>query len=68
MLAHKEHLPVLALSVGDISRPGSEAAYKVGPLQCSGDSMYPPPLNISHSDQRFTTVVTLLTCPVIQSS
>ncbi|KAA0704301.1 Contactin-associated protein-like 4 [Triplophysa tibetana] len=40
MLVHKEHLPVLALSVGDISRPGSEAAYRVGPLQCSGDNNF----------------------------
>lgn len=40
VLAHKEHLPVRLLAVGDVSRPGSEAAYRVGPLQCSGDSKY----------------------------
>uniref|UniRef100_A0A8B9K345 Contactin associated protein like 3 n=1 Tax=Astyanax mexicanus TaxID=7994 RepID=A0A8B9K345_ASTMX len=33
----KEHLPIRLLAVGDISRPGSEAAYRVGPLQCYGD-------------------------------
>uniref|UniRef100_A0A8B9RAR9 Contactin associated protein like 3 n=1 Tax=Astyanax mexicanus TaxID=7994 RepID=A0A8B9RAR9_ASTMX len=36
----KEHLPIRLLAVGDISRPGSEAAYRVGPLQCYGDSKY----------------------------
>ncbi|XP_065120265.1 contactin-associated protein-like 5 isoform X2 [Paramisgurnus dabryanus] len=40
VLAHKDHLPVLALAVGDVSRPDSEAAYKVGPLQCSGDNNF----------------------------
>ncbi|XP_049324954.1 contactin-associated protein-like 5 isoform X2 [Astyanax mexicanus] len=34
----KEHLPIRLLAVGDISRPGSEAAYRVGPLQCYGDN------------------------------
>ncbi|TRY64590.1 hypothetical protein DNTS_003144, partial [Danionella cerebrum] len=37
LLSHKEHLPVRALAVGDVSRSGSEAAYRVGPLQCYGD-------------------------------
>uniref|UniRef100_A0A8C2Q5Y0 Contactin associated protein like 3 n=1 Tax=Cyprinus carpio TaxID=7962 RepID=A0A8C2Q5Y0_CYPCA len=37
LLSHKEHLPVRALTVGDINRSGSEAAYRVGPLQCYGD-------------------------------
>lgn len=40
LLSHKEHLPVRALTLGDISRSGSEAAYRVGPLQCYGDSKY----------------------------
>ncbi|XP_076159220.1 contactin-associated protein-like 5 [Alosa pseudoharengus] len=39
-LTHKEHLPVRGVAVGDLSRPGSEAAYKVGPLQCYGDLNY----------------------------
>lgn len=38
LLSHKEHLPVGALAIGDISRSGSEAAYRVGPMQCYGDS------------------------------
>ncbi len=40
LLSHKEHLPVRVLAVGDINRLGSEAAYRVGPLQCYGDSKY----------------------------
>uniref|UniRef100_A0A8C2KGZ1 Contactin associated protein like 3 n=1 Tax=Cyprinus carpio TaxID=7962 RepID=A0A8C2KGZ1_CYPCA len=40
LLSHKEHLPVRALTVGDINRSGSEAAYRVGPLQCYGDSNF----------------------------
>lgn len=40
VLSHKEHLPVRLLAVGDVSRPGSEAAYRVGPLQCYGDREY----------------------------
>lgn len=38
LLTHKETLPVRSLVLGDIQRPGSEAAYKVGPLHCHGDS------------------------------
>lgn len=37
-LTHKESLPVRSLLLGDIQRPGSEAAYRVGPLRCHGDS------------------------------
>ncbi|XP_068079984.1 contactin-associated protein-like 4 isoform X2 [Danio rerio] len=40
LLAHKEHLPVQSLALGDISRSGSEAAYRVGPLQCYGDGNF----------------------------
>lgn len=40
VLSHKQHLPVRLLAMGDVSRPGSEAAYRVGPLQCYGDSKY----------------------------
>ncbi|CAM4728859.1 unnamed protein product [Leuciscus chuanchicus] len=40
LLSHKEHLPVGALAIGDISRSGSEAAYRVGPMQCYGDSNF----------------------------
>lgn len=38
LLTHKETLPVRSLVLGDIQRPGSEAAYRVGPLRCHGDS------------------------------
>uniref|UniRef100_A0A3P9DCR7 Contactin-associated protein-like 4 n=1 Tax=Maylandia zebra TaxID=106582 RepID=A0A3P9DCR7_9CICH len=37
LLTHKESLPVRSLVLGDIQRPGSEAVYRVGPLQCHGD-------------------------------
>ncbi|KAM4628786.1 contactin-associated protein-like 5 [Polymixia lowei] len=40
LLTHKETLPVRSLVVGDIQRPGSEAAYRVGPLHCHGDKNY----------------------------
>ncbi|XP_035996746.1 contactin-associated protein-like 4 isoform X2 [Fundulus heteroclitus] len=38
LLTHKETLPVRSLVLGDIHRPGSEAAYRVGPLRCYGDT------------------------------
>ncbi|XP_053293873.1 contactin-associated protein-like 4 [Pleuronectes platessa] len=37
LLTHKESLPVRSLVLGDLQRPGSEAAYRVGPLRCKGD-------------------------------
>ncbi|XP_062252129.1 contactin-associated protein-like 4 [Platichthys flesus] len=37
LLTHKESLPVRSLVLGDVQRPGSEAAYRVGPLRCHGD-------------------------------
>ncbi|XP_039668375.1 contactin-associated protein-like 4 isoform X2 [Perca fluviatilis] len=37
LLTHKETLPVRSLVLGDIQRPGSDAAYRVGPLRCHGD-------------------------------
>uniref|UniRef100_A0A665VD77 Contactin associated protein like 3 n=1 Tax=Echeneis naucrates TaxID=173247 RepID=A0A665VD77_ECHNA len=40
LLTHKESLPVRSLVVGDIQRPGSEAAYRVGPLRCHGDKNF----------------------------
>ncbi|XP_027147664.1 contactin-associated protein-like 4 isoform X1 [Larimichthys crocea] len=40
MLTHKESLPVKSLVLGDIQRPGSEAAYRVGPLSCHGDKNF----------------------------
>ncbi|XP_051943428.1 contactin-associated protein-like 4 [Hippocampus zosterae] len=39
-LVHKESLPVRALVLGDVWRPGSEAAYRVGPLRCHGDKNF----------------------------
>ncbi|XP_071342570.1 contactin-associated protein-like 4 isoform X2 [Trachinotus anak] len=40
LLTHKEFLPVRSLVLGDIQRPGSEAAYMVGPLRCHGDKNF----------------------------
>ncbi|XP_045905677.1 contactin-associated protein-like 4 isoform X1 [Micropterus dolomieu] len=40
LLIHKETLPVRSLVLGDIQRPGSEAAYRVGPLRCHGDKNF----------------------------
>ncbi|KAM3849466.1 contactin-associated protein-like 4, partial [Diretmus argenteus] len=40
LLTHKESLPVRSLLLGDIQRPGSEAAYRVGPLRCHGDKNF----------------------------
>ncbi|KAM4591135.1 contactin-associated protein-like 4 [Odontesthes bonariensis] len=37
LLTHKESLPVRSLVLGDIQKPGSDSAYKVGPLRCHGD-------------------------------
>uniref|UniRef100_A0A8C9ZLS2 Contactin associated protein like 3 n=1 Tax=Sander lucioperca TaxID=283035 RepID=A0A8C9ZLS2_SANLU len=37
LLTHKETLPVRSLVLGDVQRPGSESAYRVGPLRCHGD-------------------------------
>lgn len=38
LLSYKEHLPVTEIVVGDTNRSGSEAVYRVGSLQCHGDS------------------------------
>ncbi|XP_039672342.1 contactin-associated protein-like 4 [Perca fluviatilis] len=40
LLAHKESLPVRSLVLGDVQRPGSDAAYRVGPLRCHGDKNF----------------------------
>ncbi|XP_059196818.1 contactin-associated protein-like 4 isoform X1 [Centropristis striata] len=40
LLTHKETLPVRSLVLGDIQRPESEAAYRVGPLSCHGDKNF----------------------------
>ncbi|KAM7400104.1 hypothetical protein PAMA_004687 [Pampus argenteus] len=40
LLTHKESLPIRSLVLGDIQRPGSEAAYRVGPLRCHGDKSF----------------------------
>ncbi|XP_038547953.1 contactin-associated protein-like 4, partial [Micropterus salmoides] len=40
LLIHKESLPVRSLVLGDLQRPGSEAAYRVGPLRCHGDKNF----------------------------
>ncbi|KAM9323097.1 contactin-associated protein-like 4 [Pholidichthys leucotaenia] len=40
LLTHKESLPIRSLLLGDIHRPGSEGAYRVGPLQCHGDKNF----------------------------
>nr|BAC35446.1 unnamed protein product [Mus musculus] len=37
-LSYKEHLPVTKIVITDTGRPHSEAAYKLGPLLCRGDS------------------------------
>ncbi|MBN3295402.1 CNTP5 protein, partial [Amia calva] len=40
LLSFKDHLPVTEIAFGDINRPGSEAVYKVGHLQCYGDKSF----------------------------
>nr|XP_024646140.1 contactin-associated protein-like 4 isoform X2 [Macaca nemestrina] len=40
VLSHREHLPVTQIVITDTDRPGSEAAYKLGPLQCQGDGSF----------------------------
>ncbi|MBN3311598.1 CNTP5 protein, partial [Atractosteus spatula] len=37
LLSYKDHLPVNKIVIGDTSRTGSEATYRVGPLCCYGD-------------------------------
>ncbi|XP_027129319.1 contactin-associated protein-like 4 [Larimichthys crocea] len=37
LLTHKETLPVRSLVLGDVQRPDSESAYRVGHLRCHGD-------------------------------
>uniref|UniRef100_A0A8C6QD47 Contactin associated protein-like 4 n=1 Tax=Nannospalax galili TaxID=1026970 RepID=A0A8C6QD47_NANGA len=39
-LSYKEHLPVTKIVITDTGRPHSEAAYKLGPLLCRGDSKW----------------------------
>lgn len=38
LLTDKGTLPVRSLVLGDVSRPGSESVYRLGHLQCHGDS------------------------------
>ncbi|KAI4904338.1 hypothetical protein NFI96_003503 [Prochilodus magdalenae] len=38
LLSYKDHLPITEIVVGDTNRTGSEAVYRVGSLQCYGDS------------------------------
>lgn len=38
LLTHKKTLPVRSLVLGDVRRPGSESAYRLGHLQCHGNS------------------------------
>ncbi|KAM8849515.1 contactin-associated protein-like 4 isoform 2-T3 [Spinachia spinachia] len=40
LVTHKESLPVRSLVLGDVHRPPSEAAYRVGPLRCHGDKNF----------------------------
>ncbi|XP_075386221.1 contactin-associated protein-like 4 [Tenrec ecaudatus] len=40
LLSHKEHLPVAQIVITDTGRPGSEAAYQLGPLLCQGDRSF----------------------------
>ncbi|KAM9789461.1 contactin-associated protein-like 4 [Neosynchiropus ocellatus] len=40
LLTQKDSLPVRSLLLGDVRRPGSEAAYRVGPLRCRGDKSF----------------------------
>uniref|UniRef100_A0A667WNY4 Contactin associated protein like 3 n=1 Tax=Myripristis murdjan TaxID=586833 RepID=A0A667WNY4_9TELE len=40
LLTHKETLPVRSVVLGDVQRPGSEGAYRVGPLRCYGDKNF----------------------------
>ncbi|KAI4559082.1 hypothetical protein MJT46_013724 [Ovis ammon polii x Ovis aries] len=39
-LSYKEHLPVTRIVITDTGRPHSEAAYKLGPLLCRGDTSF----------------------------
>uniref|UniRef100_A0A4W3H0T9 Uncharacterized protein n=1 Tax=Callorhinchus milii TaxID=7868 RepID=A0A4W3H0T9_CALMI len=38
LLSYKDHLPVTQFVFGDLNRTDSEAAYRLGPLRCYGDS------------------------------
>ncbi|KAM8934053.1 contactin-associated protein-like 5 [Pelodytes ibericus] len=40
LLNFKEHLPVSRIVISDTNRPGSEAAWKIGPARCSGDRSF----------------------------
>ncbi|XP_061115770.1 contactin-associated protein-like 5 [Conger conger] len=40
LLSFKDHLPITEIAFGDLSRAGSEAAFKVGHLQCHGDKNF----------------------------
>lgn len=38
LLTHMKTLPVRSLVLGDVRKPGSESAYRLGHLRCHGDS------------------------------
>ncbi|KAG5841398.1 hypothetical protein ANANG_G00199090 [Anguilla anguilla] len=40
LLSFKDHLPITKIAFGSLNRAGSEAAFKVGHLQCHGDKNF----------------------------
>ena len=45
LFSFKDHLPVTQIIIMDTNRTNSEAAWRIGPLRCYGDSEYnTPPL------------------------
>ncbi|CAH2294330.1 contactin-associated -like 4 [Pelobates cultripes] len=58
-LSNKDHLPVMQIVITDTDRQHSEAAYKLGPLLCSGDRSF-------WNSASFTTVSSYLHFPTLQ--
>uniref|UniRef100_A0A8B9GJH8 Contactin-associated protein-like 4 n=1 Tax=Amazona collaria TaxID=241587 RepID=A0A8B9GJH8_9PSIT len=57
-LSYKDHLPVTEIVITDTDRPNSEAAYKLGPLLCRGDSnVFLKKISINVSFSRKSVVV-----------
>ncbi|XP_075037222.1 contactin-associated protein-like 5 [Mixophyes fleayi] len=59
-LAFKDHLPVSQIVITDINRPGSEVAWKVGPLRCYGDRSF-------WNSASFSTITSYLYFPTFHS-
>ena len=65
-LSFKDHLPVTQIIITDTNRSNSEAAWRIGPLRCYGDSEYNIPLFLNCMSSRcFGSLIAFRVLPVL---